>query len=255
MPEPVRQSTAIKVLGERNSGTIYIEELIRCNFAVDLLRGIEPEWVEWLQKPVPGKNALVDLFFHATIQHNLGWKHMLAMPKMLSFRKEIDRRSISFVTITKNPYSWLLSLYRRPHHYRGKLPASFEEFLLTPWRTVSREFSPEYYLNPIDLWNRKNAAYLEMQQHFRVVNVRYEDLLVDIEPVLSLLEGKFILPRKAAHFVNVEHSTKNDPKTYDNYRDYYLGEQWKSLISDQAIAIIRSKIDRDVIREFGYDIL
>lgn len=255
MDEPVRQAAAIKVFGERNSGTIYMEELIRRNFSVDLLRGIEPEWVETLQKPLPGKNALVDLFFHETIQYNLGWKHMLTMPTMLSFRKEVARRSIFFVTITKNPYSWLLSLYRRPHHYRGKLPSSFEEFLLTPWRTVNREFSPKYYLNPIDLWNRKNAAYLEMQQHFMVINVRYEDLLVDIAPVLSTLEDKFVLTRKTAHFVNIEHSTKNDPKTYDDYRDYYLGEQWKSLISDQAIAIIGSKINKNVAQKFGYDIL
>jgi len=94
-----------------------------------------------------------------------------------------------------------------------------------------------------------------MQQHFRVINVRYEDLLVDIAPVLSTLEGKFVLTRKSAGFVNVEHSTQNVRKTYYDYRDYYLREQWKNQLSDQAITIIRGEIDQDVSRTFGHEIL
>lgn len=255
MGNPMQQSVVIKVFGERNSGTIYIEELIRRNFAVELLRGIELEWVEWLQKFLPGKNIAVDLFFRSTIEHSLGWKHMLPMPTLLSFREEIVRRSVFFITITKNPYSWLLSLYRRPHHYRDRLPASFEEFLVTPWRTVSRELGPEYYLNPIDLWNNKNAAYLEMNQHFQVMNVRYEDLLVDITPFLSALENKLSLDRTAAQYANIEYSTKSDIKTYKDYKDYYLGERWKNQLSNQAIEIIRNNLDCNVSRQFGYEIL
>ena len=37
-------------------------------------------------------------------------------------------RSIRFVTLTKNPYSWLLSLYRRPYH-AGEKAETFAEFL------------------------------------------------------------------------------------------------------------------------------
>lgn len=249
------QLPPIKIFGERNAGTCYLEELLARNFFNAPLRGIEPEWIEWLQKPLPGKNALVDLYFQATIKRNLGWKHMLTMPTLLPFQSEISNHAISFVTITKNPYSWLSSLYRIPHHYRGSLPASFEEFLVTPWRTVSREFSPERYADPVDMWNCKNASYLKMRDHFKVINIRYEDLLVDIEPVLSSVEKALSLTRKYKHFVNIECSTKNDSMTYYDYRDYYLGSEWRNQFSDQAIAIIRDRIDRDLCREFGYEIL
>lgn len=88
-----------------------------------------------------------------------------------------------------------------------------------------------------------------------MINVRYEDLRVDIALVLSTLEGKFVLTRKSGGFVNVEHSTQNVRETYYDYRDYYLGEQWKNQLSDQEIAIIKGEIDQDVSRTFGHEIL
>lgn len=245
----------LKLYGERNTGTNYLEELIRLNLHAETLRSIEPRWVELLQKPLPGKNFLVDLYFLLTIKSHLGWKHMLTEPTSSCFSPVIGARPIHVVTITKNPYSWLLSLYKRPHHYRGRLPSTFEEFLLTPWRTVGREGSPRFFANPIDLWNQKNAAYLGMVKYFKVMNVRYEDLLIDYEAVLVALSEAFSIERANQSFLNIEQSTKNDPMRFDDYRTYYLGELWKSDLSARSIGLINDRLDLDVVKKYNYQVI
>ena len=50
------------------------------------------------------------------LQHlgELGWKHHLASAQFLH-KKNIGREAILILTLTKNPYSWLLSLHNRPY--------------------------------------------------------------------------------------------------------------------------------------------
>jgi len=245
----------LKLYGERNTGTNYLEELIRLNLHAETLRNIEPRLIEILQMPLPGKNFLVDLYFSLTNKNNLGWKHMLTLPAASYFPRTIDARPIHIITITKNPYSWLLSLYKRPHHYRGRLPSTFEEFLVTPWRTVERENSPRYFSSPVELWNQKNAAYLGLSQYFQVRNVRYEDFLVDYQAVLMSLMEAFSIGRINQSFLNVEQSTKNDPMRFDDYKRYYLGELWKNDLSTESIRLINDRLDRDIVKKYNYEII
>ena len=74
----------VKVFGERNSGTIYLEKLLVKNFKVDI----------------------ADYF-------TLGWKHRLAPHK-----EELDKieDDIIYLILVKNPYAWLRSMHRKPYH-------------------------------------------------------------------------------------------------------------------------------------------
>ena len=106
----------IKVYGERNSGTNYLSALIRLNFSVRELDGCVPWPVMGLQLILPGREAVRDVWFSKTFGHNFGWKHMCVRPVAELKQYTISSRRLHFVTITKNPYSWLLSMHRRPYH-------------------------------------------------------------------------------------------------------------------------------------------
>lgn len=99
----------IKIYGERNTGTHYLMQLLLNHLDVIEKKGsllavstARPH----LTLPCPGE---------------LGWKHRLASKEFLQ-EKGVSREMILIVTLTKNPYSWLLSLNKRsytPVHFRA----------------------------------------------------------------------------------------------------------------------------------------
>src|SRR2546422_4502858 len=121
------KSRTLKIYGERNTGTNYLHHLIEENLHVDLLRGVVPDVVMFLQRVLPGRELVRNVYFRWTFGENLGWKHALVNPERLS--QCARSRDIGFVTITKNPYAWLLSLYERPYHQNPIEQQSFESFV------------------------------------------------------------------------------------------------------------------------------
>jgi hypothetical protein len=159
-----------------------------------------------------------------------------------------------FVTTTKNPYSWLLSLYRRPYHLAGDAPPSFETFLTRPWPTIRREQTRDHFDSPVDLWNIKNASYLALTEGFEVEQIRYEDLLEDPAAILDSLATRLDLERPSSGFVNVEESTKSERnREFAHYRDYYLNERWRTELSQAALELIDERLDERVLAAFGYE--
>ena len=145
----------IKLLGERNSGTNYLQKLIELNVDVDVLPGTAPPYVF---RFFPKSEFACDAYFMLTGTSNLGWKHAIAPFGNELVRIQERYPNLLFVTITKNPYSWLLSLHRHPYHQRSAI-GDFEEFLQSPWPTVKRERHPNPFPNPIIMWNEKNSSY------------------------------------------------------------------------------------------------
>jgi hypothetical protein len=158
------------------------------------------------------------------------------------------------ITLTKNPYSWLLSLYRRPYHQYYKQKPDFETFLQTPWKTVGWENVNHPIQNPIELWNVKNKAYLELEE-LNVLNLRSEDLFNDPARFIDRICQNFALPRKSATFVDYADSTKEQGKDSNYYRDYYLKEKWREKLSETAIDLINSAVDRSLMEHFNYALL
>lgn len=110
--------TQIKLYGERNTGTNYLDEVLALNFDAERLRGGAPAEINKQKRPQAAKEALRDEHDAATYAVTLGWKHREVDPDSLA-RLAPPGGSIFVVTLTKNPYSWLLSLKKRPYHYRG----------------------------------------------------------------------------------------------------------------------------------------
>ena len=245
----------IKIYGERNTNTRYIETLIKLNFDVVQLKGVVPRYIKTTQKILPGKDWLRDLYFSFSYKHNLGWKH--SRVKSVGELKSCDsfQRNICFISVTKNPYSWLLSLHRKPynHQYRRTKP-DFETFLQTAWKTDGRDNCEKLLESPIVLWNVKNTSYLQLA-NLNGLNITTERTIQDPESVVDMIGSHFSIKKRGNKFLNYEKSTKDVSKNFAYYQDYYLNERWRDKISENAIAIINKTVDKTLMKHFGYEVL
>ncbi len=234
----------IKIYGERNTGTNYLQRLIRLNFdQVVLLRNTAPKYVYKIRR-----EWLIDVYFDLTAKQNLGWKH--TCPDSSLIKSFARTKPLLVLTLTKNPYSFLLSLHKKPYH--SDTPAdSFTEFLKTPWPPVRRDGCRDIRY-PVDLWNRKNASYLELEAHgINVLNLTYEELVVDPASLIRRIG------RKSGHeitdFQNVKKSTKEKGKDFDYYQDYYQNERWREKLTPEALQEINRHLDPELMRRFNYE--
>jgi hypothetical protein len=243
---------SIKIYGERNTNTNYLGELIKLNLDAKLIPGVVPRKMREIQTRLPAKNLLRDVYFFATFHKNLGWKHSKAKDaEVLRKSPLLKESSVCFVTISKNPYSWLLSLHKRPYHQKYSVKPDFETFLQLPWMTVRRENVRGHIANPIDLWNIKNRSYLQLGK-INAINLTTENIFEDAEGVIRQIGENFGIKHRAINFVNFDQSTKYESNGSDYYRDYYLKEKWKESLSKEALSIINRYVDKDLMAHFGY---
>jgi hypothetical protein len=247
-------SKFVKIYGERNTNTNYLSELIRLNLDLPELPGVVPAFIKKYQRKVPGKEWLRDIYFLSSYKRNLGWKHAAVDWAHLQKTGLYKRNNITVVTLTKNPYAWLLSLYKRPYHQYYANKPTFSEFLVRPWKTVCREGMPRWVESPVHLWNAKNASYIREADKRAALHLRAEDTLIDPERVIGQIAEKSGAGR-LGEFCNVLQSTKEGSKDFNYYRDYYLGERWRSALSESDVFVINERLDRAVVEWFGYSVI
>ena len=118
-------------MGERNTGTRYLQQLLQLNLPVP-----------HLQLRLDGGKALNSMteaqkdVAYADNPYFYGWKHACAPTRlqlalMMNYdqvdgseehpqqqqQQQIPANRVLFVVTGKNPYSWLLSMWRHPYHY------------------------------------------------------------------------------------------------------------------------------------------
>ncbi|MCF8368000.1 MAG: hypothetical protein K9G76_03100 [Bacteroidales bacterium] len=209
--------TLVKIYGERNSGTIYLEWLLKKNLEVDLHESFE-----------------------------LGWKHRLApSPEELT---DDHKKNILFVCLVKNPYSWLLSMHKRPYNHESLRDLSFSDFL---------KYSYGDYRNPMVMWNMKYRSYVNMENYVdQHIIIRYEDALVDIKTTLNNLAEKFNI-EKPELYKNIKNllTNKHGIKSQKFHRDFYIEEKWKKSLRPNHLEVINQFLDKDLMNLFNYSIL
>ena len=238
----------VKIYGERNTGTNYLTKLVENNFKVDILKGKISDhsifmYREWTK----------DLYFSLTKNKNYGWKHSMISREFLKFYRD----NVVIITISKNPYSFLLSLFKRSYHYIGDKPHTFSEFIRSEWKLVKRDniCNKNSLANPIELWNIKNKSYISHLSNFdNSILLKYEDLLDNPSKVFNDISILLNQPLKN-DFSNYENSTKGDNKNSDDYRKYYLNEEWRKEMIVKDIQYINRYLDHDVTSFFNYKIL
>lgn len=238
----------LKIVGERNTGTNYLSQLVKENLRVQILNDSA--------KKVFGLNKsefYKDLYFKITEKENLGWKHANVYNN--NFIEQLRNNSkIKVVILVKNPYSFLLSLNKRPYHNFLLSKLKFIEFLKTKWKTVKREKAIEVIKNPIELWNNKIKSYFNLLEDFprQVLIIRYEDLIIspitEIKKISKLTHADF----DENHFQNISKSTKNESKSFEDYAKYYQNEEWSDKISVEEFKIINSELNIDLLNKLDY---
>lgn len=206
----------IKIYGERNSGTIYLEWLLKNNFDIQLL-----------DKPLTG------------------WKHRIA-PSQEEV-SELDN-DICYVCLVKNPYSWLLSMHKRPTGHEELKDIRFRKFLVYPYGD---------YRNPIIMWNLKNKSYFDLGTYTKNHTiVFYEDLLQDISAPLNAIAKRFALDVPPI-YKNTRslllHTTKVSGNKF--HGDYYIKEKWKQKLKPIHIDIINEFLDKELMDKLNYTFL
>ena len=211
-----------KVMGERNTGTRLMEAFLRSASGgpvPDSDRDFDPLYdlissIRKLTLPPAHRWWLIEgayeLYF-ARAHDEVIWKHA-ALPSALAKRREDEL----FIIVAKNPYSWLLSLFRRPYHCHPQyLRRRFERFIHSPWLTVPRERSPEVFENPMRMWNFKYRSYLKAASVLsNVFIVRYEAMLSQPSELQERLES--LLGIKCQALTRIK-STKDNRLVFENY--------------------------------------
>jgi len=251
-----------KVYGCYNSGTNFLSRLLTENLEVCLLQGTSPNWVFLLANVAyhltkwPTHSPFKDVYFNWFFPWTLGWKHTVVQPSRIARARAND---VVFLTVTKNPYAWLLSMYRRPYKRVETSTCDFADFVERRWPSVGRANRSRVSQTLVDVWNEKNRSYLDLARSRPTEVLRYEDLLANPKRIMARVAQTHGIPSRDAFFTNVDESTKKstkgDQKTYGDYRRYYLEKKWKKRLDTRSVARVNSKLDPAVVDAFGYDFI
>lgn len=207
----------IKIYGEQNSGTIYLEWLLKKNLDATLLDS-----------------------------YDFGWKHRVA-PSVQELTEKM-KQEVLFLCLVKNPYSWLISMHKRPYHHESLKKLSFLDFL---------KYSYGDYRNPVVMWNIKNQSYLNMNDFVKFHEIiKYEDILESPSTFINSLADKYGFP-KPAIFKNISNLLTNSHgiKSQKFHKEYYLTEEWRKNLRHDHVQHINAWLDKNLMEKLNYSII
>ncbi len=258
--EPVQ----IKVFGERNTGTRAVIRMIDAADGVSgaghpgvRRRDLAPfrELGAKLSEEMTGpwrrvyREAVRD-----TQDDALGvvgaWKH--AAPR---FGQDFVDYGVQVLFMVRNPYSWALSLHRRPYHFLGPRQDDLATFLAQPWLTMGRDRVDRILPSPMSLWSAKLEAYGRFERDAKAAGVatatlRFEDLVAD--PAAHLSTALSGLTGTTIEAAPLEEPTKQGGLDAEARRDYYAREVWREKLTRPVVEIMNRWIDWDIASNLGY---
>ncbi len=207
----------VKIYGTRNSGTIFLEWLISKNLNVKNLD-----------------------------TYDLGWKHRVAPCE--DELTEKMKEDVIFLCLVKNPYSWLLSMHKRPYHHESLRNLSFKDFV---------KYSYGDYRNPMVMWNTKYESYFKLCEFVKNHEIiKYEDILKDPNKTLDNLSEKYGLEKPAFYkSINNLLTNKHGIKHQKFHKEYYLHEGWRMKLRPEHIEQINKFLDKELMEKLNYTIL
>jgi len=153
------------------------------------------------------------------------------------------------IVLVKNPYSWLLSLWKKPHgsfQFRQKyIYLSFDEFLRTEWRK---------YSNAVERYNDIYKSYIDfLEQRGNAFLIRSEDLQRNPEAILKELSKHYDL--KLRPFKNIDKEVNSGGNLIGKFNrlKYYLEEEWKSKLTKEDISFINKNVSKKIFEKFNYE--
>ncbi len=219
-------STNIQIFGLRCSGTNYLNSLVIKNY-----RDVQ-------------------------IVSFLGHKH-LWQAELKSRRKKPD----IVIVISRNPYDWLRSIHREPHHCPDLIGKSFSTFLRSPWRAYlgkqwnhpsrsvrnaikTKENLHEYFDSVIAMRNAKNAIFCSLKNTYEnCVCIDLNALQQAPEQTLSFLTDRF-----GIELIGKFQNTKKFKKTDTAYKP-----KERVKISSSNLKHIHSHLDWEAESQLSHE--
>lgn len=261
--QPAHLVSRLKLFGERNTGTNYLEALLADNVYCAVCPGNLSEQRRLVYKVLHNSlpyqlarkiiEANRDTEYHRRFEDELGWKHARIpnLPNGLSAYPD----GTGFIALVKNPYAWLLSMHKRPYQNENLNEVPFSDFIRRPWFTVGREHSGvPYYQNAVQMWNDKVGSYLNLKDYGPSLIVRYEDVLRSPEDFIERVASTFRVS-KALEIVSPGKSTKEDGRTTADIASYYLEERWRAKLQGKDVEYINGILDSELVSRMGYGLI
>ena len=263
MAMPHRHYPHAKVMGERNSGTNFVEALVGANFDVQLLPNTMPftardeETILRIPITEAGREAIfhraTDLnHFHEFARHG-GWKHACLTER--HFKRVQNVQQTLFICVLRHPALWLKSMLRAPFgtFYAENRAQTLRDLFDTPWVTRPRDEVPELVLEtPALLWVRKTTSYLNAKDaHPNVFVLRHEDLLRDHDTVLHNL-SKHLTKTKPDWQIPEGNARSYMPRETDKNRDF---NAIRAELPDDPWSALDPALTRDMRRVIGDELL
>lgn len=235
----------LKLYGERHTNTNYLQQLLSLNLDCDWIEGVVPTWRRTIERF--GISGSRDRYFARTRATNYGWKHTAVDPAD-------DLKDTRAITLTKNPYAWVVSMHRRPYHLENATALPIDAFVRQNWQTLGRDNLNKESMSIAELWNRKNTSYFNLSDE-RAIHLTSEEVQLNPQETVSKVAA-FMEQQPAEEFRDVERSTKKRPdKNADYYRDYYGRELWRESLSESALETLNAELDRSLMAKFGYEVI
>ncbi len=252
--------TQIKIYGERNTGTNYLERVLRLNFAHKQLPGSQPLKTEDLEEltaivPRPSRRLAWEMALDVSMadirDSGFGWKHGVPPWDVLEARPK-RRESTLFIVLSKHPADWVRSMHRKPYHCMfAHKDMELGAFMRQPWICMSKD---GLNLQPhlVAMWNAKYRAWLDLANVAeQVVYLRYNDLLTGFEDVMARI-AVHLGPPKSGAFRNLETSAKGEAVSRADYVARYTNQDLYRGMTPEDVAFLRSELDAECLAELGY---
>lgn len=254
----------VKVFGERNTGTRALLQMLRASGDVSLRMagaGSEAEkqhraeLADRISEQFTGAwrklymDALRDNERHRS-DPLLAWKH--AAP---AWHDSFAEQRAGVIFMVRNPYSWALSMARRPYHIAGRRPADFETFLTRPWLTQRRDNTDILLPDVLALWQAKLMAYRQFAKQAKANGVRtgilnFETFVAD--PVAGARAALSDCGIVSDNLRPARRNTKDTGQTLADIQAYYAQERWRADLTPGNVELINARMDWELAGKFGY---
>jgi hypothetical protein len=255
-PGPIRY---VKVFGERNTGTTFLNKLIELNArgVVMLTHDDNDEVRAGRMRYSPGvrrvvANRIADELRRREFPENFGWKHAVIAPDYLARSPRFPETL--FVCIVRDPYYWAGAIFRQSYNFYIPPPKVRETFLTERVFPNMRDNVDRGFLDsPIDYWNLKVGSYLACAGLPNLRIVRYEDVIADPRGFVAALAGLGLTVRDDVALVE-RAAKKKDVATFEDYVAKARAFDPHAVFSRAEIEAINAALDPGLCATFGYPV-
>lgn len=249
----------VKVYGERNSGTNFVEQMILRTFDIEIIWNIPdiPQErrrdIENSGLPTVSANCLVEriwdeIYYDYRLQHR-GWKHEKLSDDRLADYEAAAAGKCGFVFVVRNPFDWSRSMQRNPFHVQQHVSQDFSEFIRSPWMLLKRDcIDKDYLATPVLLWKIKVAEYIRLASEGRGLLVRYEDVLQKPDSVLAAFNTFFGADKSELTFpIKSARSFVSDTRTFTSFQSENTLEMARQKINYKDALFIEDIVGCDLL--------